>query len=133
VNNVKPDVAICFEGCPADDTIAEPYAVQAALKKGPMLRFMDRSAICNPRFMRYALDLAEEKGITVQAAVREGGGTNASMICLSDKGTPVIVISIPVRYIHSHNCIASMSDFDAAVELAVAVIKSLDKDIVDSF
>ena len=98
-----------------------------------MLRFMDRSAICNPRFMRYALDLAEEKGITVQAAVREGGGTNASMICLSDKGTPVIVISIPVRYIHSHNCIASMSDFDAAVELAVAVIKSLDKDIVDSF
>ena len=68
-----------------------------------------------------------------ETAVREGGGTNASMICLSDKGTPVIVISIPVRYIHSHNCIASMSDFDAAVELAVAVIKSLDKDIVDSF
>ena len=133
VNRVEPDVAICFEGCPADDTIAEGYAVQAALKKGPMLRFMDRTAICNPRYMRYALDLAEEKGIPVQAAVREGGGTNASMICLSDKGTPVIVISIPVRYIHSHNCIASMTDFDAAVDLAVAVIKSLDEETVKGF
>lgn len=132
-NRMEPDVAICFEGCPADDTFTESYAVQAAIKKGPMLRFMDRSAICNPRFTRYALELAEKKGIPVQAAVREGGGTNASMICLSDKGTPVIVISIPVRYIHSHNCIAAYSDFEAAVELAVNIIKSLDEDTVRSF
>lgn len=132
-NHLEPDVAICFEGCPADDTFTESYAIQAAIKKGPMLRFMDRSAICNPRFQRYALDLAERLNIPVQAAVREGGGTNASMICLSDKGTPVIVISIPVRYIHSHNCIATWHDFNAAVELAVAIIKDLDKETVESF
>lgn len=58
VNHIKPQIAICFEGCPADDTFTEPYAVQTAFKKGPMLRFMDKSIICTPRYQRYALDLA---------------------------------------------------------------------------
>lgn len=43
VNHIKPQIAICPEGCPADDTFTEPYAVQTAFKKGPMLRFMDKS------------------------------------------------------------------------------------------
>ncbi len=38
---VRPDIAIVFEGCPADDNCAEPYMVQTALKKGPMLRHID--------------------------------------------------------------------------------------------
>ena len=69
-NRVKPDVAIVFEGCPADDTVVEPYMVQTALKKGPMLRFIDRRMITHPRFQRLALDLARENGIPVQEAVR---------------------------------------------------------------
>ena len=133
VSKVDPDISICFESCPSDDTFTEAYAVQAAIKKGPMLRFMDRTVICNPRFQRYALDLAEKKGIPVQASVREGGGNNGAMICLSDKGTPVIVVAIPVRYIHSHNCIAAYCDFEAAVELAVAIIKDLDAETIKGF
>ena len=37
---IEPDIAIVFEGCPADDTgvFAERYKVQTAIKKGPMLR-----------------------------------------------------------------------------------------------
>ncbi len=133
VNRVVPDISICFEACPSDDTFTEPYAIQAAIKKGPMLRFMDRTVICNPRFQRYALDLAEKLNIPVQASVREGGGNNGAKICLSDKGTPVIVVAIPVRYIHSHNCIASYKDFEAAVELTVAIIRDLDAAKIDKF
>ena len=133
VNRVKPEIAICFEGCPADDTIMEPYAVQAALGKGPMLRFFDRVMITNPRYMRYALDVAEKNGIPVQTAVREGGGTNGGAIHLAGEGIPCIVISIPVRYIHSHNGIAKLTDLDAAVELACAIIRSLDKETIDRF
>lgn len=133
VNRVVPDISICFEACPSDDTFTEPYAIQAAIKKGPMLRFMDRTVICNPRFQRYALDLAEKLNIPVQASVREGGGNNGAKICLSDKGTPVIVVAIPVRYIHSHNCIASYKDFEAAVELTAAIIRDLDAAKIDKF
>lgn len=133
VNRINPEIAICFEGCPADDTIAESGEVQAALGKGPMLRFFDRVMITNPRFMRFALDVAERKNIPVQTAVREGGGTNGGAIHLANEGTPCIVISVPVRYIHSHNGIARLDDFEAAVELACAVIRELDRDTIDKF
>lgn len=33
VNKVKPDIAIVFEGCPADDTFGETYSMQTMLKK----------------------------------------------------------------------------------------------------
>ena len=35
-NAVQPQIAICFEGCPADDTVTESYAIQTGLKKGPI-------------------------------------------------------------------------------------------------
>lgn len=133
VNKVGPRIAICFEGCPADDTFTEPYAIQTALKKGPMIRFMDRSIICNPRYQRYTLDLAAKQGLAVQSSVREGGGNNGAMIHNSLDGIPVIVIGIPVRYIHSHYGIASHFDFEAAVQLAVAVIKSMNQAVIESF
>ena len=133
VNAVKPDVAICFEGCPADDTFTEPYAIQTALKKGPMLRFIDKSCLTNPRFQRFALDLAAEKGIPVQASVREGGGTNARMTTYNYQGIPTIIIGVPVRYTHSQNCIMSYFDFEASVQLAVEIVKAMDKKTIAAF
>ena len=38
VHHIHPDIAIVMEGCPADDTFTEPYAIQTALNKGPMFR-----------------------------------------------------------------------------------------------
>ena len=133
VNTIKPNIAIVFEGTPADDTFTEPYAIQTALKKGPMIRFMDRSVICSPRFQRFALDLAERKGLPVQSSVREGGGTNASVINTSLDGIPAIVIGVPVRYIHSHYGIASCFDFEASVRLAVEIIRSMTPEIIEGF
>ncbi len=133
VNKVKPDIAIVFEGCPADDTFTEPYAIQTALKKGPMIRFMDRSIICTPRYQRYTLDLAAEKGLAIQSSVREGGGNNGAIIHTSLDGIPTIVIGVPVRYIHSQNCLTSYYDFEATVQLAVEVVKSMTKEQIEKF
>lgn len=130
---VKPDIAIVFEGCPADDTFTEDYLVQTAIKKGPMLRFIDRAMITNPRFQRFALDLAEELEIPVQTAVRTGGSTNGASIHLSGSGVPVIVIGIPVRYIHSHYGIASLQDCINVSRLAVEIIKRLNAGQIRSF
>ena len=52
IKNLNPNIAICFEGCPSDDTFEQDYMIQSALKKGPMLRWFDRSYITSPRFMR---------------------------------------------------------------------------------
>ena len=133
VNRVSPAAAIVLEGAPADDTFTESYAIQTALKKGPMFRFMDISTICNPRFQRYVLDFAEAKGLPVQAAVREGGGNNASVINTSLLGVPAVVAGIPVRYIHSSNCITALNDFDTTVELIVKLLQEITPATIASF
>ncbi len=131
--HTNADIAIVFEGCPADDNFAEPYMVQTALKKGPMLRHIDVSMITNPRFQRFVLDIAEEKGIPVQESVRSGGGTNGSAIHISNRGVPCIVMGIPVRYAHTHNGISTYFDYECAVKLAVEIVERLDKKIIESF
>ena len=133
VNKVRPNIAIVYEGCPADDTFGEAYAMQTIMKKGPMLRFMDKSIICSPRYQRYALDLAEEKGIPVQASVREGGGNNGAIVNTALDGDPTIVIGVPVRYIHTVYGIASIYDFEATVRLAVELVKSMTAEQIKKF
>ena len=133
VKHVKPDIALCFEGCPADDTFTEPWLCQTALHKGPMLRHMDKSVIASPRFMRFAIDLAGKKAIPVQCAVREGGGNNGAVINLAEEGVPVIIAGVPVRYIHSPNCIAAYDDLENTVRFALAVTQGLNESVLASF
>lgn len=130
---VKPDLAIVFEGCPADDTVVEPYLVQTAIKAGPMLRFLDARMITHPRFQRFALDVGEAAGVPVQGSVRTGGSTNGAPIHLSGLGVPCVVIGLPVRYIHTHYGMASYVDFAYGVGLAAAVLRGLDEGVVEGF
>ena len=129
---VKPQIAIVFEGCPADDTVVEDWLSQTGLRKGPMLRHLDARMITHPRFQRWALDLAEELGIPVQEAVRSGGATNGAPIHLSNQGVPCVVIGLPVRYIHSHYGFATLADFRHSVQLAVEMIRRIDARMIEA-
>jgi putative aminopeptidase FrvX len=103
------------------------------LKKGPMLRHIDARMITNPRFQRFALDLAKKKKLPVQEAVRSAGSTNGGSIHISNEGIPTIVIGIPVRYAHTHYGISAYFDFDNSVKLACELLKELDETIIRSF
>lgn len=130
---IKADAAICFEGCPADDTSAPEYMVQDKLHGGVMLRHMDATVICTPRFNAFSRKVAAEKNVKTQMAVRSGGGNNGAYIISANGGTPVIVAGIPVRYIHSFNCIAAEEDFRSVVSFGKELLKSLDGDVIKSF
>ncbi|HOE84300.1 MAG TPA: M42 family metallopeptidase [Sphaerochaeta sp.] len=130
---IQADVAICFEGSPADDTFLPPFQQQTKVGYGPMLRHIDRTMITNPRFQRFCLEVAKDAGIPVQEGVREGGGTNAGAIHLTAQGIPTIVIGIPVRYAHTHWGVASLEDTENSVRLAQAIIEKLDKETIASF
>ncbi|MBQ8599472.1 MAG: M20/M25/M40 family metallo-hydrolase [Oscillospiraceae bacterium] len=132
-NTVKPDIAIVFEGCPADDTFYSGCDSQTAMQKGPMLRHIDMKMITNPRFQRFALNLAKKHNIDVQESVRAGGSTNGAPIHTSGNSVPVIVIGIPVRYAHSHHCFCSYSDYEKGVQLATEIVKELNEDIIKGF
>lgn len=133
MNNVTPDIVICFEGCPSDDSFEETYMIQSALKKGPMLRHFDKSMITNPKFQRFALNIAQKYNIPVQESVRKGGGTNGGITHTAYQGIPTIVIGIPVRFAHSPIGICSFEDYRHAISLAKQIIQDITEEIVAAF
>ena len=77
--------------------------------------------------------MLKKRGLAVQSSVREGGGNNGAIINTSLDGIPVIVVGVPVRYIHSHYGITSYYDFEATVQLATEVVRSMTEEIIRSF
>lgn len=132
-NQVEADLAIVFEGCPADDTFTPDYKVQSALKNGPMLRDFDVSMITHPGFQKFALHIAEKYQIKVQRSVRKGGGTNGAAYHLADKGIPTIVVGIPVRYAHTHYGYVAYEDFLSAKELVLNILRDLSLEVYGQF
>ncbi|KRK71020.1 M42 family metallopeptidase [Lacticaseibacillus nasuensis] len=129
---VNPDLAIVFEGCPADDTFEPDWLSQTRVKGGPMLRDMDTSFIANPLFEQFAADTAERIGIPYTRAVRTGGGVDGAAITYW-QGAPTIVIGIPVRYEHTAFNWTALSDFQAATKLAAALIADMTPERIASF
>lgn len=130
---IEPDIAIVFEGTPADDTFRDAYEAQGALKKGTQIRHVDKTMISNPRFVKFAKETARENEIIFQEAVREGGGTNGALIQTQVFDVPCLVLGTPVRYAHTHYGISSIEDYNASVELAVEMIKKLSETVIASF
>jgi putative aminopeptidase FrvX len=125
---VAPDLAIVFEGSPADDLYFDEFEAQCALKKGVQIRHMDQSYVSSPTFISYAKDLADKNGIKYQSAVRRRGSTNAGKIHLAHKAVPVLVLGIPSRFVHTHYNFCALEDINSTVELAVEVIKNLNEE-----
>lgn len=123
---IQPDIAIVLEGPPADDTPGQDLSTsQGVLGEGVQIRLHDPSAIMNPRLVDLALQVAEESEIKHQATVRRSGGTDAGGFHLSNSGVPCIVLGVPARYIHSHNGIIDIKDYQAMVALSKALVEKL--------
>ncbi len=130
-NTVAADLAIVFEGTPADDTFVGDGEAQSVLGAGVQIRLADTSMISNPRFAKKIIEIAEKTGIPHQIAVRRGGGTNGGAYHLAGKGIPSVVLGVPTRYIHAHYGIAKLHDYRAAKQLALAVIDYVAKNGID--
>ena len=134
VRHVDPDVAVVLEGTPADDFAgSERDAWQGVLGGGAQVRLLDPSALMNRRLSECALDTARACDVPVQVAVRRSGGTDAKVIHLHAEGVPTTVISVPVRYAHTHNGVMDLNDYLAALRLTVELVKRLDAATVQNF
>ena len=130
VNKIKPDIAIVFEGSPADDTFLPLLKAQGVMKKGVQIRYRDNTMIANPRLITLAKEIANKENIIFQTTVRTGGGTNAGAIHNAGKAVASIVLAAPVRYAHSNYGICSIIDYENMISLAVELIKSMDSNVI---
>jgi Cellulase M and related proteins len=126
-NVIDPHFAFVVDTCVPGDTpgISDDQA-SSRLGKGVAISIYDSSLIPLPKLRQFAIAVAEENNIPYQLEFTEGGGTDAGRIHIHGQGVPSLVLSLPTRYIHSHNSIIHRDDYDAAVRLVMAIIKKLD-------
>jgi tetrahedral aminopeptidase len=130
---LKPDIALILESTTAHDVpnpALGPDEVgdenpTCRVGGGPVLSFMDRSLIVNPRLLAFLRHTADEAGIPYQFKTQLGGGTDGGAVHVANVGVPTCVISLPCRYIHSPAAYLHRDDYDAALRLIRAFIHRL--------
>lgn len=127
---IDPAIGLIVESGPATDTPdAGGDEMVVRITEGPVLSLYDRTMIPHTGLRDVVIDCAEQAGIAVQFRVGSGG-TDGGRVHVHGVGVPSLVVSVPTRYIHSHNALLHLDDVEQTAQLLVAVIKKLDAEVV---
>ena len=122
----EPDVGIVLEGTTCNDLGDVPETAQVCnTGMGVAVSFMDGSSIANRDLFKKALELGQEQGIACQVKRSVSGGNEGGVIQRAREGVPVVVLSVPCRYIHSPSTVVKLSDVECQLELTKALLNAL--------
>ena len=111
--SVQSDVAIILESTTAADLDGVSGADRVCvLGDGPVISFMDKRTIYDKELFNLGMSLAKKNGIPVQTKTAVAGGNDAGAIQSSGKGSRVMAVSVPSRYIHSASSVVKKSDIE---------------------
>ncbi len=115
---LNPTVVIAVDDTPARDFPGgPPENAITTLGGGAAIKIMDGSFISHPRLVAHFRAIAEREGIPHQMEILPFGGTDAGGVQRQRGGMPAITLSIPCRYVHSVNEMASATDIQACIDL----------------
>lgn len=121
----EPDIGIVLEGTTCNDLGDIPEVAQVCQAgKGVAVSFMDGASIANRELFKKALAVGEAEGIAHQVKGSVSGGNDGGAIQRARDGVPVVVLSVPCRYIHSPSTVVKLSDVEAQFELCRALLKT---------
>lgn len=123
---VQADVSLILEATTAADLCGVSGGDRVCvLGKGGVLSFMDGRTVYDRAIYNLAMKTAEENNIAVQAKTAVAGGNDAGAVQTSGKGSKVLAISLPCRYIHSAASVVKKSDIDKTRKLINALLPKL--------
>ena len=116
--DLQPDVAVALDVTLAADYPGGPAeGAVSRLGEGAAIKIMDSSVLVHPKLLRHFRDLAEANDIRHQLEILPRGGTDAGAMQRARGGSVAITLSIPTRYVHTVNELASTADIAACVAL----------------
>ncbi|GIC69757.1 glutamyl aminopeptidase [Fructobacillus tropaeoli] len=127
VNQLKPDVFFAVDSSAAND-VDGTVGRQGVMDQGTLIRVFDPTVVTSPRLKEFILQTAEDNHIPYQYFVSKGG-TDAGGVQGQEFGLPAVALGVASRYIHTHETVWSIPDFEAAQALVVAIAKSLDESV----
>lgn len=132
VRAVRPDVLVCLDIAPANDTPDTAHLGDVALGRGPsvgLYSFHGRGTlnglIPNPKLVAFVEEVGRRRRLPLQRHVFFGGLTDASYAQLEGGGIPAIDLGLPARYTHSPVEACSLQDVEAATTLVRAVVEAI--------
>lgn len=132
VRAIRPDVLICLDIVPANDTPDTTHLGEVALGRGPSVgqySFHGRGTlnglIPNPKLARFVEAVAQRHRLPLQRHVFFGGLTDASYAHLEGQGIPGIDVGLPARYTHAPVEACSIKDIDTAAALVRRVLEDI--------
>lgn len=73
--------------------------------------------------------IAKERTIPIQYELTpRRTGTDADQLRLTGEGVPIVLVSLPLRYMHAPREVVSLQDMEQEIDLLVAFIQSLRHD-----
>ncbi|MBS9335755.1 glutamyl aminopeptidase [Fructobacillus papyrifericola] len=129
VQQQAPDLFFAVDSSAAND-LDQTTGRQGLLDQGTLIRVFDPTVVTSPRLKEFILQTAEDNKIPYQYFVSKGG-TDAGAVQKYGQGIPAVALGVASRYIHTHETVWSIPDFDAARALIVALSKNLDRSAVD--
>jgi putative aminopeptidase FrvX len=122
--NIDPDISVVLDVC-SGDTPEAPKEKTSFLGKGPVIGV---GPILNKTLTRELINTAKEENIPYQIGVEPGGtGTDANATQVSRCGIPTILISIPLRYMHTFVETISKKDVKNVGILVASYALTIDK------
>ena len=123
-DHVRPNLVLNFEGTTANDMPeAKGHESVTRVGKGPALTFMDGGTVVNPKVYDALRQTAKAHGIPFQLRCGTKGRTDIGRIHTDVGGCLAGGISLPCRYIHSAQSVASWEDLHNMILLADAFLK----------
>ena len=115
---VKPEIALVADSTTAADLPGvKPSNQVCCIGKGPVIPFMDRSAVGDRALFERLRTLAREHKIPWQTKHYVAGGTDSAAIQTSRDGVRVIGVSAPIRYLHAPASVGCVKDFEHMLQL----------------
>lgn len=128
VHRYAPDIFFAVDASPAGDGEGDKTA-QGQLGQGFLLRVQDPGHISHPPLWHYIQAQAENAGIPYQYYFSQGG-TDAGAAHVMNDGVPSAVIGLPARYIHGHQSLMRLRDYEAARDIVLQVFENLQPEII---
>lgn len=123
---VQSDVSVILEATTAADLCGVTGGDRVCvLGNGPVISFMDGRTVYDSELYKLARKTADKNGIKSQTKTAIAGGNDAGAVQTSGKGSRVLAISLPCRYIHSASSVVKKSDIDETRKLLKALLPQL--------
>lgn len=121
------DIMFAVDSYSSADVPGVPFHYgPSVLGNGPILRMMDHHSISNHELAQWVISLSQKEGIPLQMGPT-GGYTDGKHFL--SRGIPMLMISVPVRYMHSPVEMVDLRDLGNLFRLPLKIVAANKEDL----